>query len=72
VAREIERSIAGVACSANGGLIVTAAPGAAIHRDLIVKMAARHKLPLRSRDHRADCTDDTHGARRTGLSADVD
>jgi putative ABC transport system substrate-binding protein len=44
-AREIERSIAGVARSANSGLIVTAAPGATIHRDLIIKLAASHKLP---------------------------
>jgi putative ABC transport system substrate-binding protein len=44
-AREIERSIAGVARSANSGLIVTAAPGATIHRDLIIKLATSHKLP---------------------------
>jgi len=29
----------------NSGLIVTASPGAAIYRDLIIKSAAPHKLP---------------------------
>jgi putative ABC transport system substrate-binding protein len=28
-----------------GGLVVAAGPSAAIHRDLIVKLAAHHKLP---------------------------
>jgi hypothetical protein len=31
--------------AANGGLIVTAAGGAAVHRHLITTLAARHKLP---------------------------
>jgi putative ABC transport system substrate-binding protein len=44
-AREIERDIASFANSPNGGLIVAAAPGAAQHRDLIVTLAARHRLP---------------------------
>jgi ABC-type uncharacterized transport system substrate-binding protein len=42
---EIEKSIAAFAHTANGGLIVTAGPGSLIHRDLIVALAARHKLP---------------------------
>jgi putative ABC transport system substrate-binding protein len=44
-ASEIERAIAAFARSANGGLIVTASPLAAVHRDLIIDVAARHKLP---------------------------
>jgi putative tryptophan/tyrosine transport system substrate-binding protein len=44
-AGEIERSVDTFARSPNGGLIVTAS-GAAVHyRDLIVTLAARHKLP---------------------------
>jgi ABC-type uncharacterized transport system substrate-binding protein len=43
--REIERSIADFARSANGGLIVTSAPSAAIYRDPIIAEAARHRLP---------------------------
>jgi putative ABC transport system substrate-binding protein len=42
---EIERGIASFALSANGGLIVTSSALAAAHRDLIVMLAARHKLP---------------------------
>jgi putative ABC transport system substrate-binding protein len=44
-AAEIERAIAAFARNASGGLIVTASPLAAIHRDLIIKLAAQHKLP---------------------------
>jgi len=44
-ARDLERAIAAFARSANSGLIVTASPSAAIHRDLIIALAARHKLP---------------------------
>jgi putative tryptophan/tyrosine transport system substrate-binding protein len=29
----------------NGGLIVTASPGAVVHRELIIMLAARHRLP---------------------------
>ena len=42
---EIERAVAAFARSGNGGLIVTASALAAFHRDLIVTLAARHKLP---------------------------
>jgi putative tryptophan/tyrosine transport system substrate-binding protein len=42
---EIERAVAAFARSANGGLIVTASTVANAHRDLIVTLAARHKLP---------------------------
>ena len=42
---EIERAIAAFARSGNGGLIVTASALAMAHRDLIVALAARHKLP---------------------------
>jgi ABC-type uncharacterized transport system substrate-binding protein len=44
-AGEIERAIAAFAGSPNGGLIVTASALAIAHRDLIVTLAARHKLP---------------------------
>jgi putative ABC transport system substrate-binding protein len=42
---EIERAVAAFARSPNGGLIVTATVGAQLHRDLIITLAARHKLP---------------------------
>ena len=44
-AGEIERAVAAFARSSNGGLIVTASGLAQLHRDLIVTLAARHKLP---------------------------
>ena len=44
-AGEIERAVAAFARSANGGLIVPGSAAAALHRDLIVTLAARHKLP---------------------------
>ena len=42
---EIERAVTAFARSPNGGLIVTAAPLALVHRDLIVALAARLRLP---------------------------
>jgi ABC-type uncharacterized transport system substrate-binding protein len=42
---EIERAVATFAQSSNGGLIVTASALAAVHRELIITLAARHKLP---------------------------
>ena len=42
---EIERSIAAFARSANGGLILTGSAFAILRRDLIIALAARHKLP---------------------------
>ena len=44
-AGEIERAVTAFARSSNGGLIVTASALAVVHRDLIVTLAARHKLP---------------------------
>jgi putative ABC transport system substrate-binding protein len=44
-AGEIERAIAAFARSGNGGLIVSSGAGVQPHRDLIVTLAARHKLP---------------------------
>jgi ABC-type uncharacterized transport system substrate-binding protein len=44
-ADEIERAVAAFARASNGGLIVTASGLAARHRDLIVTLAARYKLP---------------------------
>jgi putative ABC transport system substrate-binding protein len=37
--------MAAFASSGNGGLIVTASVLATLHRDLIIRLAARHKLP---------------------------
>jgi putative ABC transport system substrate-binding protein len=42
---EIERAVAAFARSDNGGLIVTASALATRRRDLIITLAARHKLP---------------------------
>jgi putative ABC transport system substrate-binding protein len=44
-APEIERAVAAFARPANGGLIVTASALSEVHRDLIITLAARHKLP---------------------------
>ena len=44
-ASEIERAAAVFARSANGGLIVTGSPSAAVHRNLIIGLAARAKQP---------------------------
>ncbi len=44
-ARELERSVATFARSANGGLIVTSSGLAISHRDTIVMQAAKHRIP---------------------------
>jgi len=44
-AGEIERAIAAFAGSPNGGLILTAGATGQLHSDLIITLAARHKLP---------------------------
>jgi len=44
-AGETERAVTAFARSINGGLIVTASVPATIQRDLIVELAARHRLP---------------------------
>ena len=44
-AAEIGRAVAAFARSANGGLISTASALSAVHRDLIITLAAQHKLP---------------------------
>jgi len=44
-APEIERAVTTFARSPNGGLLVTASALAVLHRDLIVTLAAQHKLP---------------------------
>jgi putative ABC transport system substrate-binding protein len=44
-APEIERAVTAFARSANGGLIVTAAPLGEAHREPIVTLAARNRLP---------------------------
>ena len=42
---EIERDVATLARESNGGLIVTGSSSAAVHRELTVMLAARHRLP---------------------------
>jgi putative ABC transport system substrate-binding protein len=42
---EIERAITAFAGSANSGMVVTGSALAVVHRDLIVSLASRHKLP---------------------------
>jgi putative tryptophan/tyrosine transport system substrate-binding protein len=42
---EIERAVAAFARSGNGGLIATTSAQVLAHRDLIITLAARHKLP---------------------------
>jgi putative tryptophan/tyrosine transport system substrate-binding protein len=44
-ASEIERGVTAFARRSNGGLIVTGTALAFVHRDLIVTLAARHRLP---------------------------
>ena len=44
-AGEIERAVAAFARAPNGGLIVTAGAAVTLHRELIITLAARHKLP---------------------------
>jgi putative ABC transport system substrate-binding protein len=55
-AGEIERAIAAVSGSSDGGLIVTGTARAVLHRKLIIALAARHRLPAvyYSRDYVAD------------------
>ena len=42
---EIERSVASFARGSNGGLIVTSSSLAAVHRQTIITLAARYRLP---------------------------
>jgi putative ABC transport system substrate-binding protein len=44
-ASEIERAVTAFARSANGGLIATTSALTLLHRDLIITLAARHRLP---------------------------
>ena len=44
-ASEMERALAAFARIENGGMIVTAGPLSVDHRELIISLAARHKLP---------------------------
>jgi len=44
-ADEIARGISAVALTSNGGLIVTSSPVAAFYRNLIIGLAAKHRLP---------------------------
>jgi putative tryptophan/tyrosine transport system substrate-binding protein len=44
-AGEIERAVVAFARSSDGGLIVTASALSVVHRDLIIALAARHRLP---------------------------
>jgi putative ABC transport system substrate-binding protein len=42
---EIERAVAAFAREPNGGLIVVVASAATVNRDLIIALAAKHRLP---------------------------
>src|SRR5262249_30262313 len=44
-AGEIERGLASFATGSTGGMIVTGSGLALVHRDLIIRLAARHRLP---------------------------
>jgi putative ABC transport system substrate-binding protein len=44
-ASEIERAVSAFARSADGGMVVTGSANTTIHRELIISLAARHKLP---------------------------
>lgn len=44
-AGDIERAVAAFAQSPNSGLVVLGSPGATIHRDMIITLAANHRLP---------------------------
>jgi putative ABC transport system substrate-binding protein len=44
-ATEIERAVTAFARAGNGGLIATTSAQVLAHRDLIISLAARHKLP---------------------------
>jgi putative ABC transport system substrate-binding protein len=44
-ASEIERAVTAFARSSSGGLILTASALAVVHRELIIALAARYKLP---------------------------
>jgi putative ABC transport system substrate-binding protein len=42
---EIDRALTAFAHAPNGGLVVTGSAPAAVHRDLIIALAAKHRLP---------------------------
>jgi putative ABC transport system substrate-binding protein len=44
-AAEIERALTTFAQGSSSGLIVIGSPGAILHRDLIIGLAAKHRLP---------------------------
>jgi ABC-type uncharacterized transport system substrate-binding protein len=50
-AGEMERAITAFARPSNGGLIVAGGVPLAVHRDVIIQLAARHQLPALYSDH---------------------
>jgi len=44
-AAEIERAVGAFARTPNGGMIVTGSPSQGIHRELLISLAAKHRLP---------------------------
>jgi ABC-type uncharacterized transport system substrate-binding protein len=42
---EMENIVAAFARSPNGGIVVTGSASAVMHRDVIIKLAAQHRLP---------------------------
>jgi putative ABC transport system substrate-binding protein len=49
--REMEDALATFARTANSGLVVTGSASAVMHRDLIIKLAAQHRLPAIYYEH---------------------
>jgi putative ABC transport system substrate-binding protein len=46
IAAEIERAVGALARDADGGIIVTNSGPAIVHRDLIIALAARYRMPV--------------------------
>ena len=44
-ARDMERAVAAFASKPNGGLILTPDPAAIAHREMVINLASRHRLP---------------------------
>jgi putative ABC transport system substrate-binding protein len=69
-ASEIERGIAAFAREANGGLIVPVPSSVTLHRELLITLAARHRLPAiysaRRRTGRQACERADRAAARLG------
>ena len=67
-AGELEHDVTAFSSGPNGGIVVTASGIAIVHRDLIIALAARHKLPA-VYPARLYCTCPLSGVERTWLFA---